>query len=48
MENVVESTKPSHEENIRKCSCKRRMTEKGLDHLKQLLERDCDLALKIW
>ena len=48
MENVVESTEPSHEENIRKCSCKRRMTEKGLDYRKQLLERDCDLALKIW
>ena len=48
MENVVESTKPSHEEHIRKRSCKRRITEKGLDYRKQLLERDCNLALKIW
>ena len=48
MENVVESTEPSQEENVRKCSRERRMTEKGLDYRKQLLERDRNSALKIW
>ena len=48
MENVVESTEPSQEENVRKCSRERRMTEKGLEYRKQLLERDRNSALKIW
>ena len=48
MENVVEATEPSQEENVRKCSRERRMTEKGLDYWKQLIERDRNSALKIW
>ena len=47
MESVTESTEPSQEENVRKCSRERRMTEKGLDYRKQLLERDRNSALKI-